>query len=93
MCKGTDLTVPQEVELVDAVVHALHVLEDVWPRVWRGTQGGHVARLQTHTRCHRTRHLHGPHGRPACNATGRIPWTTSLAGSVAAGKVENSRMR
>ena len=54
MSPGTDLTVPQEVELVDAVVHALHVLEDVGPRVWRGTQGGHVARLQTHTPRHRT---------------------------------------
>ena len=43
---STDLTVPQEVELVDAVVHALHVLEDVGPCVGRGTQGRHVARLQ-----------------------------------------------
>ena len=42
----TDLTVPQEVELVDAVVHALHVLEDVRPCVGRGTQGRHVAGLQ-----------------------------------------------
>lgn len=42
-----DLAVPQEVELVDAVVHALHVLEDVGPRVWRGTKGGHVAGLHT----------------------------------------------
>ena len=54
MSPGTDLTVPQEVELVDAVVHALHVLEDVGPRVWRGTQGGHVARLHTHTPRHST---------------------------------------
>ena len=39
------LAVPQEVELVNAVVHALHVLEDVGPRVGRGAERGHVAGL------------------------------------------------
>jgi len=36
--------VPEKVKVVHAVVHPLHVLEDVGPGVGRGTQGGEVAR-------------------------------------------------
>ena len=41
------LTVPQEIELVHAVVHALHVLEDVRPGVGRCAKGRHVAGLHS----------------------------------------------
>ena len=40
--------VSEEVKVVNAVVHALHVLEDVGPGVVRGAKGGEVARLQDH---------------------------------------------
>lgn len=37
--------VPEEVKVVHAVVHALHVLEDVGPSVGRGAKGGKVPGL------------------------------------------------
>ena len=39
------LTAAEEVELVDAIVHALHVLEDIGPGVRRRTKGRQVAGL------------------------------------------------
>ena len=39
------LTAAQEVKLVDAIVHALHVLEDIGPGVRRRAKGRQVAGL------------------------------------------------
>ena len=53
---GGRTPVSEEVKLLNTVIHALHILEDVWPGVRGGTKRRHVPRLKGKDKKHeRTR--------------------------------------